>query len=45
MWKNLAGKSGGKIWRENLAGKSGGKIWRENFVALTLVKFQSVSTM
>jgi hypothetical protein len=26
----LAGKFGGKIWRENLAGKFGGKMWREN---------------
>jgi hypothetical protein len=35
--QNLAGKFGGKIWRENLAGKFGGKIWRENLAGKWLL--------
>jgi hypothetical protein len=28
----MAGKNGGKKWREKMAGKNGGKKWRENII-------------
>ncbi len=32
MAGKMAGKNGGKKWREKMAGKNGGKKWRENII-------------